>query len=142
MIPIPSLDLLAYPLRHARGLVVPAIDARRNELYYALYLTVPGGVQRASDYEVGSPDDLAAELEARSEERLLCGDGALRFAKVFSDVKGVELAGPAHAAPSLASLSELAVAKFQREEFCAPDDVLPMYLRKSDAELAWDRKGR
>ena len=142
MIPIPSLDLLAYPLRHSRGLVVPAIDARRNELYYALYLTVPGGVQRASEYEVGSPDDLAAELEARGEEALLCGDGALRFAAVFDDVKGTELAGPAHAAPSLASLAELAVARYQREEFCAPDDVLPMYLRKSDAELAWDRKAR
>ena len=37
MIPIPSLDLLAYPLRHSHGLVVPAIDARRNEIYYALY---------------------------------------------------------------------------------------------------------
>ncbi len=142
MIPIPSLDLLAYPLRHSRGLVVPAIDARRNELYYALYLTVPGGVQRASDYEVGSPDDLAAELEARGDESLLCGDGALRFASAFEDVKGTELAGPAHAAPSLAALSELAVARYQREEFCAPDDVLPLYLRKSDAELAWDRKGR
>ena len=54
MIPMPSLDLLAYPLRHARGLVVRAIDARRNELYYALYRPVPGGVQRASEYEVGS----------------------------------------------------------------------------------------
>jgi tRNA threonylcarbamoyladenosine biosynthesis protein TsaB len=142
MIPIPSLDLLAHPLRHSHRLVVPAIDARRNELYYALYLTVPGGVQRASDYEVGSPDDLAAELEARGEEALLCGDGALRFASVFDDVKGTELAGPAHAAPSLASLSELAIARYEREEFCAPDDVLPLYLRKSDAELAWDRKGR
>jgi tRNA threonylcarbamoyladenosine biosynthesis protein TsaB len=141
MIPMPSLDLLAYPLRHSRGLVVPAIDARRNEIYYALYLTVPGGVQRASGYEVGSPDDLAAELEARSEESLLCGDGALRFASIFEDVKGTELAGPAHAAPSLAALSELAIARYQREEFCAPDDVLPLYLRKSDAELAWDRKG-
>jgi tRNA threonylcarbamoyladenosine biosynthesis protein TsaB len=142
MIPIPSLDLLAYPLRHSRGLVVPAIDARREEIYYALYLTVPGGVQRASEYEVGSPDDLAAELEARGEESLLCGDGALRFASTFADVKGTELAGPAHAAPSLAALSELAVGRYQREEFCGPDDVLPMYLRKSDAELAWDRKGR
>jgi tRNA threonylcarbamoyladenosine biosynthesis protein TsaB len=141
MIPMPSLDLLAYPLRHSRGLVVPAIDARRNEIYYALYLTVPGGVQRASGYEVGSPDDLAAELEARSEESLLCGDGALRFASIFEDVKGTELAGPAHAAPSLAALSELAIARYQREEFCAPDDVSPLYLRKSDAELAWDRKG-
>jgi tRNA threonylcarbamoyladenosine biosynthesis protein TsaB len=142
MIPIPSLDLLAYPLRHSHGLVVPAIDARRNEVYYALYLTVPGGVQRASDYEVGSPDDLAAELEARGEDSLLCGDGALRFAGAFEHVKGTELAGPAHAAPSLAALSELAVARYQREDFCAPDDVLPLYLRKSDAELAWDRKGR
>jgi hypothetical protein len=42
----------------------------------------------------------------------------------------------------LAALSELAAARYQREEFCAPDDVVPMYLRKSDAELAWDRKGR
>lgn len=142
MIPIPSLDLLAYPLRHAHGLVVPAIDARRNEVYYALYRTVPGGVQRASDYEIGSPDDLVAELEARGEEALLCGDGALRFASAFADVKRTELAGPAHAAPSLAALSELAIARYQREEFCAPDDVLPLYLRKSDAELAWDRKGR
>jgi tRNA threonylcarbamoyladenosine biosynthesis protein TsaB len=142
MIPIPSLDLLAYPLRHSRGLVVPAIDARRNEVYYALYLTVPGGVQRASEYEIGSPDDLAAELEARGEESLLCGDGALRFASTFADLKGTELAGPAHAAPSLAALSELAAARFQREDFCAPDDVVPLYLRKSDAELAWDRKGR
>jgi len=141
MIPIPSLDLLAYPLRHSRGLVVPAIDARRSEIYYALYLTVPGGVQRASEYEVGSPDDLAAELEARGEESLLCGDGALRYAKTFVDVKGTELAGPAHAAPSLAALSELAAARYQREDFCAPDDVVPLYLRKSDAELAWDRKG-
>ena len=141
MIPIPSLDLLAYPLRHAHGLVVPAIDARRNELYYALYRTVPGGVQRASEYEIGTPDDLVAELEARGEEALLCGDGALRFASAFGDVKRTELAGPAHAAPSLAALSELAIARFQREDFCAPDDVLPLYLRKSDAELAWDRKG-
>ena len=38
----------------ARRLIVPAIDARRNELYYALYRTVPGGVQRVSEYELGS----------------------------------------------------------------------------------------
>ena len=140
MIPVPSLDLLAYPLRHARTLIVPAIDARRNELYYALYRAVPGGVQRASDYEIGSPDDLIAELEARGEETLLCGDGGLRFAKLFRDVEHADLAGPAHAAPSLAALAELAISRYEREEFCAPDDVLPLYLRKSDAELARDRK--
>jgi tRNA threonylcarbamoyladenosine biosynthesis protein TsaB len=142
MIPVPSLDLLAYPLRHARALVVAAIDARRSEIYYALYRTVPGGVQRASEYEIGSAQDLASELEARGEEALLVGDGALTYAKVFRDVERVELAGPAHAAPSLAALAELAVGRYEREEFCAADEVLPLYLRKSDAELAWDRKER
>lgn len=141
VIPVPSLDLLAYPLRHSRSLVVPAIDARRNEVYYALYRAVPGGVQRASEYEVGSVDDLVGELEARGEEALLCGDGALRFAAALGEVEHAELAGPAHAAPSLAALAELAIARFEREEFCGAGEVLPMYLRKSDAELAWDRKG-
>ncbi len=141
MIPVSSLDLLAHSLRHAHRLVVPAIDARRNELYYALYRPLPGGVQRASEYEMGTPDDLAAELSARGEEVLLCGDGALRHDAVFGEVKRVEVAGPAYAAPSLASLADLAVARFQREEFCSPDEVQPLYLRKSDAELAWDRRG-
>src|SRR3954452_3304120 len=58
VIPIPSLDLLAYPLRYARRLVVATIDARRNELYWAVYKHVPGGVQRLSEYELGTPDDL------------------------------------------------------------------------------------
>jgi len=142
VIPVPSLDLLAYPLRYARRLVVATIDARRNELYWAIYRQVPGGVQRVSDYELGTPDDLVAELEARGEDALVCGDGSLRFADAFAPLgRRVELAGPAHASPSLSALAELALARYEREEFSVAVDVLPMYLRRSDAELAWDRKG-
>ena len=39
---------------------------------------------------------------------------------------GVELAGTAHAAPSLAALVELAAAPLEREEFARPADVLPL----------------
>jgi len=46
VIPIASLDLLAYPLRHSGVLVVPVMDARRHEVYYAMYQPVPGGIQR------------------------------------------------------------------------------------------------
>src|SRR3954447_8758709 len=142
VIPIPSLDLLAYPLRYARRLVVATIDARRNELYWAIYRQVPGGVQRLSEYELATPDDLVAELEARGEDALVCGDGSLRFAAAFAPLgRRVELAGAAHASPSLSALAELALARYEREDFCAPSEVLPMYLRQSDAELEWDRKG-
>jgi tRNA threonylcarbamoyladenosine biosynthesis protein TsaB len=142
VIPVPSLDLLAYPLRYSRRLVVATIDARRHELYWAIYRTVPGGVQRVSEYELGTPDDLVAELQARGDDALVCGDGSLRFADAFAPLGSrVELAGPAHASPSLTALADLARARYEREDFCTPSEVLPMYLRQSDAELSWTRKG-
>lgn len=140
LIPIPSLDLIAYPLRHASALVVPVLDARRHEIYFALYRTVPGGLQRVSGYELGTPDDLVGELVSRGEEALIAGDGSVRFRAVFDDVDRVELAGPGHTAPDLGALVELAAARYEREDFCNPADVAPMYLRKSDAEIAWGRR--
>jgi tRNA threonylcarbamoyladenosine biosynthesis protein TsaB len=142
VIPIPSLDLLAYPLRQATGrLIAPAIDARRQEVYYAVYQPVPGGLQRATGYELGSPGDLANELAARGHDAIVCGDGAMRFRDAFDGLDRVELAGPGHAAPDLASLVELASGQYEREEFSSPADVQPLYLRRSDAELAWEARG-
>ena len=60
---VPSLDLVAYPLRHSHRLLVIVLDARRHEVFHAQYRPVPGGVQRVSDYEVSTPAELVAELE-------------------------------------------------------------------------------
>ena len=142
VIPVASLDLLAYPLRFAHGsLVVATIDARRSEIYWAIYRPVPGGVQRESDYELSAPDELAAELVARGEDAILCGDGALRFPDVFAEHgRGVTIAGPAHASPSLTALADLARARYEREDFCEPLEVSPLYLRQSDAEIEWEQR--
>lgn len=137
---IPSLDLVAYPLRHTRRLVVAILDARRHEVFHARYWTVPGGVQRASEYEVGAPGDLVVELEAEGAETLLAGDGALRYRHEFEQLERAELAGTAFASPSAAALVELATARMEREEFAAPWDIHPLYLRKSDAEIEWNRQ--
>ena len=109
-IPVPSLDLLAYPLRYAHGrLVVSTIDARRNELYWAIYRPVPGGVQRESDFELTTPDELVAELEARGEDAIVSGDGVLRFVSEFEPLgHRVAIVGPAHSSPSLTALADLA----------------------------------
>jgi tRNA threonylcarbamoyladenosine biosynthesis protein TsaB len=142
VIPVPSLDLLAYPLRHAHGLVVATIDARREQIYWAIYRPSPGGVQRESDYELGTPDDVVVELEARGHDAILCGDGVLRFREHFEALgRRAVIAGPAHASPSLTALADLAIARYQREDFVSPHDVSPLYLRRSDAEIEWERKG-
>jgi tRNA threonylcarbamoyladenosine biosynthesis protein TsaB len=139
---VASLDLVAYPLRHASRLLAAVLDARRKEIFYALYVPVPGGVQRVSDYLVGPVDDLVSDLLARGDEVLIAGDGALVYREQLAEVQRVELASPAFAMPSAAALLELAAARFEREEFTQPSELVPMYLRKSDAEIEWERSVR
>ena len=134
---IPSLDLVAHPWRTTQRRVVAVLDARRREVFSAQYRPVPGGFQRDGEYTVGSPSVLAAEMLARSEDVLLVGDGALVYADSFSGLDRVEIVGPAAAAPSATALVELACARLARGEFATPADVVPLYLRHSDAQIAW-----
>jgi tRNA threonylcarbamoyladenosine biosynthesis protein TsaB len=122
--------------------VVPALDAKRGEVFYATSRQVPGGVQRLSDYEVGSPADVCSELQAGGEEVLLLGDGALRYREEFYDLERAEFGPPGLSYPSVSALVELTRAKFQREDVSHPRDVHPMYLRLSDAEMNWVKQAR
>lgn len=142
LIPVVSLDLVAYPMRHARRRIVAVLDARRREVFHATYQPVPGGVQRLTDYAVSSPADLVAEIEALGEEVLLAGDGIAAHPDAFAELDRAELAGPEFAAPSTAALITLAAGRYEREEFAQPWEVQPLYLRESDAELAWGEAGR
>ncbi|HEY7107650.1 MAG TPA: tRNA (adenosine(37)-N6)-threonylcarbamoyltransferase complex dimerization subunit type 1 TsaB [Acidimicrobiia bacterium] len=135
---IVSLDLVAYPLRHADRTVVSVLDARRREVFCASYRPVPGGVQRISEYDVRPPAELIAELGAGTDELLLAGDGVDVARDAFAAIDHAELAGPAYAAPSVAALVELAAARVEREEFEPPGGLRPLYLRSSDAEINWD----
>lgn len=138
--PVPSLDLVAYPVRFTPRLVVAVCDARRREVYYAGYRPVAGGVQRVGGYGVGQPDEVAAEVVATGEDVLLVGDGALLYRARFEEqLDRAEVASTSFAYPSPSALVELACARYRREEFVRPAEVKPLYLRKSDAEIAWDR---
>lgn len=140
MIGLSSLDLLAYPLRYAERLVVPVIDARRDEVYWATYRQVPGGIQRLSDYRISSPRDLAAELSAERQGALLIGDGALRYADVLRAEANIEVGTVGSAHPSPGALVELAHPRAVREEFVQASELEVLYLRRSDAEINWDAR--
>ena len=137
-----SLDTLAYPVRFTDRTILAVIDARRGEVFSATYGPVPGGVLRESDYSVSPPDHVAADLAASPRDVLAVGDGAILYRDVLEELHGarLEVASPALAHPDAASLVELAVPRFLREEHDRLYDVAPLYLRRSDAEIAWDRR--
>ena len=138
---ISTLDLVAFPLRHTRRDVVAVIDARRREVFWARYRTVPGGVVRIGDEAVAPPHEVVAELMARGGEVLLAGDGVDRYRAELAELDHAELAGPEFAAPSALALLELAAGRLEREEFVAPGALSPVYLRESDAAINWERAG-
>jgi tRNA threonylcarbamoyladenosine biosynthesis protein TsaB len=138
-----SLDVVAFSVRYCRRAICAVIDARRGEIFYAFYRPVPGGVTRESDFEVGPADRLAAELEARPEDILLVGNGALVYRRWLEEAGNhVEFASAAYSFPAATALVELAIPRFAREEFDHLYDVQPFYVRKSDAEIAWDKRRR
>jgi tRNA threonylcarbamoyladenosine biosynthesis protein TsaB len=141
VIPITSVDLLAFPLRYANRPVAAVIDARRGEVYRAFYRQVPGGVQRVDGPTVGTVDDLIGDLLATGEEVLCVGDGALRHRdRIGNEARRVEFAEQWLAYPSAAPLVQLAHAKALREEWVQPSGVEPLYLRKPDAEINWSTR--
>jgi len=140
MIGVPSLDLLAFPARFSDRLLAAVIDARRGEVFWALYRQVPGGVQRISPYGVGRPAEVASELAASGDEVLLLGDGAHRYREAFSDIDRGEIADVSFAHPSAGPLVRLAHARALREDWVNHWEIEPLYLRKPDAEINWSTR--
>lgn len=135
VIGITSLDLLAFECRHSDRLLVPTVDARKGEVFWALYRQVPGGVQQVGEPSVGPIEDLVADLLARSDDTLCIGDGAARYRDEILDGYRCEISGPAH--PSAGALVELAHARALREEWVRPDQIEAVYLRAPDAQINW-----
>ena len=77
-----------------------------------------------------------AELLATSEECLLVGDGALRYADQLGGLRKVEVADQSFAYPSAPALVTLAHARALREDFVQPSDLSPLYLRRPDVDLS------
>jgi len=136
---VPSLDLLAFEIRYSNKLICPVLDAKRNEVFFAFYKAVPGGVTRVSEYVVASPAKLLVEMEARTEEILLVGNGALLYRHMLETRRKVEFGSIATAFPRATSLVELALPRLFREDFDRMFDLEPLYMRRSDAEINWEK---
>jgi tRNA threonylcarbamoyladenosine biosynthesis protein TsaB len=135
---VSGLDVLAFRARHTRRLVCAAIDARRGEVFWALYRPSPGGVQRVGELRLTTAEALAIELEGLGEPCLVVGDAGLTARDTLERVATV--AAPSW--PDAADLAELAHPRFVREETVRPDQLAPRYLRHPDAAIGWQDRGR
>ena len=105
-----SLEALAHACRRRAGLVVPMVDARRGEVYWAMYRCDGAAVEELRPPAVVSPDALAAELTGAAEPALAVGDGAWRYRDQLR-AAGADVGDEGEMWPSALAVAELAAAR-------------------------------
>jgi tRNA threonylcarbamoyladenosine biosynthesis protein TsaB len=133
-----SLAILAMNFPLQSTLVCPMLDARKGELYAALYdCSSPLPSPRINDC-VLSPSALLDLIATVTEYPIIfAGDGALRYHDQIAEQLGNQaiFAPFPFNSPRSANGILLALNTFQRGELLEPKHLLPVYLRASDAEL-------
>ena len=119
VIPVVSLDVLAHA---TKGRVAAVIDARRGEVYSALY---EDGV-RVEEPWVGSPGAVAKRIAGAGAGSVL-GDGAQRYPAAFAAFDIV------HVHPTPTGVANTA----RRADAIAADLIHVLYLRAPDAQINW-----
>jgi tRNA threonylcarbamoyladenosine biosynthesis protein TsaB len=142
---VPTLDALAWTLPFCAYPVCPILDAKKDEVYAALYRTLDGRLELLEAPRAVAPATLAEELRATWEGPLVfLGDGVAPFGAVLGDILGTRarLAPGGLRLPSAATVGELGGAALARGDAADPAALVPLYLRPSEAEVARERRQR
>ncbi|MEG0580165.1 MAG: tRNA threonylcarbamoyladenosine biosynthesis protein TsaB, partial [Niameybacter sp.] len=125
---------MAHNIPFAEQIICPIMDARRNQVYTAIYKWQAGKLQREGDYLAIEIDELLERLEGR--KTIFLGDGVDVLQGKITQVMGeAALFAPSFVHMQRASvLAQLACEAFEKGEIVDADAFVPMYLRKSQAE--------
>ena len=95
--PCSTLESMAWPLAHMEGkVIVCAMDARRSQVYNAIFLAKDGKLERLSEDRAISLADLAQELKNIENEKIVVGDGAKLCYNVVSEMGIALTLAPEH----------------------------------------------
>ncbi|MGO1712628.1 MAG: tRNA (adenosine(37)-N6)-threonylcarbamoyltransferase complex dimerization subunit type 1 TsaB [Senegalia sp. (in: firmicutes)] len=141
-IAIPTMDALAFNIPFADGIIVPMLDARRDRVYCGIYKWVDSKFIVEMEQDVLNIKDLIDLLKKRDEKIIINGDVKEKYEDMLKEELGerVIFSTKAGQMPRASSVAELALIKFSNNESIDYKDLLPEYLRKSQAERQYDEK--
>ncbi len=142
LVGVSSLEVVAYGAHLFDGTVVAVIDARRDEVYAAAYRFEEGVTRVVMDACVCAPKELGKRVARIDGPLIAVGDGARRYGEVFREIIGDRLFASDDALnfPHGAYCAALARRWFEKEGGDDVSQLVPHYLRHSDAEIGF--KGR
>ena len=129
-----TLKAMAYNLRYDNCIACCAMDARCSQVYSAIFRCFDGKVERLTEDDAIPASKLPEILEKYANERIICvGDGAhIAYQAVKDSFKSVSLAQDSRRFQRAYGAACAAVC--ENMDFIPPTQLLPVYLRPSQAE--------
>lgn len=140
-----SLDVLAAAVPPTDSVVVSVIDARRQEVYWAMYRTIEDELTQVQAPRVGPVTSLVIDVLERSQHAQFVGNGALRYRSEIVDGLGTSLSGSEFSSerfsrPTAPTLLALAHRLAMQEQWQSAQELSPLYLRQPDAQINWSTR--
>ena len=131
---VSTLHALANNVSEFDGIICPILDARRGQVYNALFRGRT--LERLCDDRTCSIEDLCRDLKQSYEEIIFLGDGVAVFGEYIKESLGerVVFAQRMDRMNLAASVAEIGYEKMQKGKSCKYSELVPKYLRLSQAE--------
>lgn len=132
---VSTLLAMAQNLRHMDATVICAMDARRNQVYNAVFHAEKGQLRRLCEDRAIGLAQLAEELQNDSSHKIVVGDGA-QLCCTYLQKQGIEC----RLAPAALVMQNAVGVALAAEELAAEGqtvsahELVPVYLRLSQAE--------
>ncbi len=138
---VTTLDALAYNVHHFDGIICPIIDARNNQVYSALY-RYGGTLENISGYMADDISIIISMINNYGSNVVFVGDAVwLHKDRIIRQLGGKAKFVPGNlTVPRASSVAHLAYKKALRNETMKSFDLVPFYLRKSQAERMLEEK--
>ena len=130
---VSTLEALAYNLADRNGVICPVMNARRGQVYNAIFKTSDGDVKRLCPDRALSISELDEELSGNTEPVYLCGDGYEITQSGFRNTT-VQSVGIRQRYQNAYSVAQVALKKYENNETVSDTELAPIYLRPSQAE--------
>lgn len=130
---VSTLDALAYNLRGYNGILCPVMNARRDQVYNALFECRDSTVTRLCPDRAISIEELDRELADMDKPVYLCGDGYNITEKGFDLIKP-RFVPERQRLQSAYSVACIAFAEYKDGNILSDSELVPIYLRPSQAE--------
>ena len=130
MIGVPSLDLLAEAAAGLGSTIAAALDAKWDQVYGAIYEIRNGRPERTTEMLAERPEAFAARVAAGTR---VVGDALERHAELFT-ARGARLAPREYGSPRPSLVASLGLARHREGLRHDSATLVPLYLRKTEAE--------